>query len=154
MSLYLLALLAGIVTGLRTAMALAALSWAAYLSVLPLSGSWLGWLGHWLTPWLLTAAAALELVGDKLPSTPSRKVPPQFGARLVVGALCGAAVGLPAGAWIGGLLAGLVGAAIGTLGGAAARARLAALFGRDLPAALVEDAFAIVAALLLLGILR
>ena len=96
MSLYLLALLAGIVTGLRTAMALAALSWAAYLGVLPLSGSWLGWLGHWLTPWLLTAAAALELVGDKLPSTPSRKVPPQFGARLLVGALCGAAVGLPA----------------------------------------------------------
>ena len=40
------------------------------------------------------------------------------------------------------------------LGGAAARARLAALFGRDLPAALVEDAVAIVAALLLLGSLR
>ena len=38
-----------------------------------------------------------------------------------------------------GLIAGAVGAVVGTLGGAAARAKLAALFGKDLPAALVED---------------
>jgi uncharacterized membrane protein len=43
---------------------------------------------------------------------------------------------------------GIVGAVVGSLGGAAARARLAAMFGRDRPAALIEDAVAILAAAL------
>ena len=37
---------------------------------------------------------------------------------------------------------GVVGAVVGTLGGAAARAAGARAFGRDLPAALIEDAIA------------
>jgi uncharacterized membrane protein len=53
------------------------------------------------------------------------------------------------GAIIGGLLAGIVGAIIGTLGGRAFRARLAKAFGSDRPAAFVEDAVAIGAALLI-----
>jgi uncharacterized membrane protein len=44
---------------------------------------------------------------------------------------------------LGGLFAGIVGAIIGTLGGHAFRARLAAAFKKDLPAALIEDAIAI-----------
>jgi uncharacterized membrane protein len=48
-----------------------------------------------------------------------------------------------------GLLAGIVGAVIGTLGGRAFRARLAAAFGSDRPAAFIEDAVAIVGALLI-----
>ena len=43
---------------------------------------------------------------------------------------------------------GTVGAVIGTLGGRAARAALARTFGSDRPAALLEDAIAIGAALL------
>ncbi len=50
---------------------------------------------------------------------------------------------------VGGLIAGAVGAVIGTYGGAELRARMAAAFGRDLPAALVEDVIAIVGALLI-----
>eukprot|EP01031_Cornospumella_fuschlensis_P047743 gene47743-58490_t len=42
-----------------------------------------------------------------------------------------------------GLIAGIVGAVAGTYGGAAARSRLATVFGKDLPAALIEDAVAI-----------
>ena len=42
------------------------------------------------------------------------------------------------------LVAGLIGAVVSTYGGAAARGRLAAAFGRDLPAALVEDSLAVV----------
>ena len=92
---------------------------------------------------MLTLLALGELVGDQLPKTPSRKVPVQFGTRILMGAISGAALAAPGGQlWIG-AVAGVVGAAIGTLGGAAARARLAQAFGRDRPAALIEDVVAI-----------
>ncbi len=152
-ALLLPALLIGIVAGLRTMTAPAAVAWAAHLGWIDLSGSWLAFLGYQWTPWIFTALAALELVGDQLPSTPSRKVPMQFGARLVAGTLSGAAFGIAAGAMVPGLIAGIVGAVIGTLGGAAARARMAAAFGRDLPAALIEDAVAIAAAFLIVRVL-
>jgi len=42
-----------------------------------------------------------------------------------------------------GLVAGIVGAVAGTFGGAKARSLLARTFGRDLPAALIEDAVAL-----------
>jgi uncharacterized membrane protein len=133
----------------------AAVSWAAHLGWLPLQGTPLAFLGYAATPWIITVLALLELVTDQLPSTPSRKVPVQFGTRIVVGALCGAALGMPSGVWIGGLVAGIVGAFIGTLGGAKARAALAQSFGRDLPAALIEDVVAIGgAAMLVLSIAR
>ncbi len=147
------ALLIGVVAGLRTMAAPAAVSWAAHLGRIDLSESWLAFLGYGWTPWILTALAAFELVGDKLPSTPSRKAPMQFGARLVSGALAGAALGIAAGAMVPGLIAGLVGAALGTLGGAAVRARLAAALGRDLPAALIEDVVAIGGAFLIIRVL-
>jgi uncharacterized membrane protein len=146
-----LALLMGVVAGLRTMTAPAAVSWAAYLGWLDLSGTWLAFLCHPAAPWVLTALALGEFVTDQLPSTPSRKVPLQFGARLLSGALCGWCLGLPAGApWLG-LVAGVAGAAIGTLGGAAARAHLAAAFGQDRPAALIEDGVAVLGAFLLVG---
>jgi uncharacterized membrane protein len=50
---------------------------------------------------------------------------------------------------IGSILAGLIGAVIGTLGGRAARGKLASAFGRDMPAAFLEDALAIVGATLI-----
>jgi uncharacterized membrane protein len=53
----------------------------------------------------------------KLPKTPSRKAPRGFAARLVTGALCGAAFGLASQSPLGGLLAGVVGSIVGTLGG-------------------------------------
>ena len=51
-------------------------------------------------------------------------------------------------------VAGVVGAVIGTLGGAAVRAKLAQAFGRDLPAALIEDAVAIGGALAIVSMAR
>lgn len=137
------ALLLGVVTGLRAMTGAAAAGWAAYLGILPVAGTWLGWLASPWTVGILTVLALAELVTDQLPSTPSRKVPVQFGTRLVVGGAAGWAIGLMGGAALIGAAAGVVGAVIGTLGGAALRARLAAGFGRDLPAALIEDAVAI-----------
>lgn len=148
MSVYLLAFLIGVVAGLRTMTAPAAVSWAATLGWLPVSGNWASFLGYWLTPWIFTILALIEFVTDQLPGTPSRKVPRQFGARIVSGAFCGAAIGTAGGNLIGGLIAGVIGAVAGTLGGAEARTRLvAATGGKDLPIALLEDAVAVLLAL-------
>jgi uncharacterized membrane protein len=149
MALYILALLIGVVAGLRAMTAPAAVSWAARLGFLHLDGTPLAFLGYAATPYIVTLLAIVELVTDQLPSTPSRKVPMQFGARIVTGGLSGAAIGASAGALLGGLVAGVIGALIGTLGGAAARAWLAAALGKDLPAALIEDVVAILGAVLI-----
>lgn len=149
---YVLALLIGVVAGLRTMMAPAVVSWAAYLGWIDLSQSSLAFLGYRWTPWILTLLAIVELVTDQLPSTPSRKVPMQFGARIVTGAISGAALALAvSGNLFVGLVASAIGAVIGTLGGAAMRQRLAAAFGRDRPAAIIEDVVAIVGAFLIVG---
>jgi uncharacterized membrane protein len=152
--LYALAFLAGIVAGSRTLTAPAAVSWAARLGFLNLDGTWLAFMGYAWTPWVFTVLAIVELITDQLPSTPSRKVPMQFGARLVSGALCGATIGASGGSWAVGLLAGVIAAAIGTYGGAEIRARMAKAFGRDLPAALIEDAGAIVLGAIVVAALR
>ena len=149
MSIYLAALLMGVIAGLRTMTAPAAVSWAVHFGWLPLQDTPLAFLGFVATPYVLTALALGELVVDQLPATPSRKVPVQFGARLVSGGFCGAAIGLSGGALIGGLVAGVIGAIIGTLGGAEARGRLATVWGRDLPAALLEDVVAVGGAILI-----
>ena len=151
---FILALLIGIVAGLRTMTAPAAISWGAHLGWLNLDGSWLAFMGFRWTPWIFTVLALAEYVTDQLPATPSRTVPMQFGARLVSGGLCGAAIGLQSGSWIIGVILGLVGAVIGTYGGAAVRGRLAAQFGSDRPAALLEDAVAIVGAALIVSAVR
>ncbi len=147
--LIVLALLIGIVAGLRAMTAPAAVSWAAWLGWISLGDSWLWWLGHWIAGLVFTLLAIVELVNDQRPSTPSRTVPVQFGTRIVMGALTGAAIGASGGMPVAGLIAGIVGAVVGTFGGKKVRASLAASFGRDAPAAFIEDAVAIVGALLI-----
>ncbi len=144
----LLALLIGIVAGLRALTAPAVVAWAAFLDWINLDGTWAEWVGHPITVTVLTILALGELVTDKLPKTPSRKIPMQFGARLVTGGFAGAVIGTAWGYTFGGLGAGLVGAVLGTLGGAEARRRLvAANGGNDLPIALVEDVVAVLGGL-------
>ncbi len=144
--LYVAILILGIVAGLRAATPLAAVSWAAYLGWISLSGTWAAFVGNIIVAIILTLAALAELVTDQLPSTPSRKVPQQFAARVIAGGIVGLVVGLPSGAWLVGIILGAIGAVIGTLGGADVRARLAKAFGRDLPAGLLEDVIAVVVA--------
>jgi uncharacterized membrane protein len=156
MSVYVLALLIGVVAGLRAMTAPTAISWATHIGWLPLAGTTLAFFGFGVTPYIFTVLAVAELVTDQLPETPSRKVPLQFGARIVLGGLCGAAIvgahgGLAGGSIVGvlGAVVGVAGAVIGTLGGAKARAAMARTFGRDAPAALIEDVVAIVGAALI-----
>jgi uncharacterized membrane protein len=150
----LLSLFIGVVAGLRALSAPAAISWAARLGWLNLSQTAVAFLGYAFTPWILTVLALGELVSDKLPATPSRTVPVQFGTRILTGGLSGAAIGGAAGALVLGSIAGMIGAVIGTLGGRAFRARLAAAFGNDRPAAFIEDAVAIGGAVLITAALR
>jgi len=150
MTILFLAILIGIIAGLRSMTAPAVASWAARLGWIHLNSSWLSFLGYSWTPWILSLAALGELVADKLPSTPSRKQPPSFIFRIVSGSISGAAIGIARGSLVLGILGGAIGAVIGTLGGAAARSSLAKIFGKDLPAALLEDAVAIVGAILIL----
>ncbi|MER9183985.1 DUF4126 domain-containing protein [Mesorhizobium sp. M0767] len=149
--LYIFALLIGIVAGLRAMTAPAAVAWGAWLGWLPVADTWASFMGHWIAVGIFTILAIAELVTDQLPSAPSRKVPQQFGTRIVLGAFTGAVIGATGGAIIGGLIAGAVGAVIGTLCGAEARKRLAAAFGKDPPAAFIEDAVAIVGGLLIVA---
>jgi uncharacterized membrane protein len=151
---YLLAVLIGVVAGMRAMTAPAAVSWAARLGWLDLGGTWLSFLGLAWTPWIVSLLAFGELFNDKRPQTPSRTVPPQFGARIVTGALSGAAIAASGGSLVGGLAAGALGAVAGTLGGRALRSWMARAFGNDLPAALTEDALALGGALLIAGALR
>lgn len=141
---YALAFLIGVVAGLRSMTAPAAISWGARVGWLHLENTWLAFLGFPITPYILTVLAIGELINDKLPKTPSRKAPVPFAGRVLMGALCGAALGAPSQALIGGLLSGVLGALTGTLGGYATRTRVAkAIGGKDLPIALLEDAIAI-----------
>lgn len=144
--LYVFAVLIGIVAGLRAMTPLAAISWGAYLGWLDFGASPLSFMGHIITVLVLSLLAIGELVTDQLPNTPSRKVPMQFVARIVMGALAGA---LLTGDWTIGLILGAIGAVLGTFAGAELRARLATALNRDLPAALIEDIVAVLAAFLI-----
>jgi uncharacterized membrane protein len=146
------AFLIGVVTGLRSMTAPAAVSWAAAWGWLHLENTPLAFLGYAATPYVLSLLAIGELVADQLPQTPSRKAPVGFIARIVMGAICGAAMAASSHSMTAGAVAGIVGAIAGTLGGYEARVRLARAVGKDLPIALLEDAVAIGGAFFLLSL--
>lgn len=139
----LLALLIGVVAGLRTFTAPAVVAWAAFLHWINLDGTWASWMGHWATVAVLTVLAVVELISDQMESMPSRKTAPQFLARLATGAFSGAVLGTTWGYKWSSLGAAMIGAVIGTIGGYEARTRLvAANGGKDRPVAIGEDLFA------------
>jgi uncharacterized membrane protein len=143
MTAFVLPVLIGVVAGLRAMTAPAAVSWAAWAGWLDLAATKLAFFGYAFTPWIFTALALAELITDQLPTTPSRTVPIQFGTRIIIGALCGGAIGASGGALVPGVVAGVAGAVVGTLGGRAFRAWLAGALGNDRPAALIEDLVAV-----------
>jgi uncharacterized membrane protein len=147
-----LAFLIGVVAGLRAMTAPAAVALAARYGALNVAATPLAFMGAAFTPWILAVLAVGELVTDQLPSTPSRKVPVQFATRVLTGGLSGATLGAANAQLAAGLIAGATGVVIGTLGGAAFRAQLARSFGRDRPAALIEDVVAILGAALIVTV--
>jgi uncharacterized membrane protein len=141
-------LLLGVVTGMRSMTAIAALSWAVWLGLIPEQG-WATWAAHLVVVILFTICALGEYYVDTLPKTPRRTDLGPALVRVVVGALVGAmaavAIDEPA---AGGIIIGAGGAVIGAWGGFFVRMTVARLFRRDMPAALLESASAIALAVL------
>ena len=94
---------------------------------------------------IFTLGALGEFVADQLRSTPARTVPIQLGARIVMGLLTGACLGLAAGMslWLGAIV-GAIGAIAGTFGGYHARVGLVrGLQVKDIAVAIPEDLVAV-----------
>ena len=139
----LLALGIGVIAGLRTFTAPAVVSWAAVLHWINLNNTWASWVGNLITAIIFSVLAVGELFLDKQPKTPARTAPPSFIGRITSGGFAGAVVGTVWSFPYSALGAGVLGAVVGTMVGYQARARLSGAFGRDLPAALLEDAVAV-----------
>src|ERR1700689_5737982 len=106
--------LIGVVTGLRSLTGPAVTSWAARLGWLSLVGTPMHFMSSIITVTIFTLLAVVELVADQLPSTPARPAPVGLSARVVMGGLCGATVGVAGGEPITlGIVLGVVGAIAG-----------------------------------------
>jgi uncharacterized membrane protein len=137
----------GVVAGLRSFTAPAAVCWAAHLGWLHLEGSKLAFLGTSIAVYIASALALVELVLDKQSWLGARTKPGPLIDRIIMGALSGAALGSMPGA-----ISGCVGALVGTYGGYHARHRIVAnLKVPDIAVALVEDALAVGGALLIVS---
>ena len=135
----------GFVAGLRSMTAPAIVAWAAHLGWINLSGTPLAFMGSIWAVAILTLGALGEYVADKLPNTPARTAPVGLGARIVMGLITGACLGLAAGMslWLGAVV-GAIGAIAGTFGGYHARVGLVrGLQVKDIAVAIPEDLVAI-----------
>jgi uncharacterized membrane protein len=94
---------------------------------------------------IFTVGALAEFVADKLPNTPARTAAAGLTARIIMGLLTGACLGIGGGAslWLGAIV-GAIGAIVGAVGGYQARIRLVrALRVADVAIAVPEDLIAI-----------
>jgi uncharacterized membrane protein len=148
-----LAFLIGVVAGLRSLTAPAAVAWASHWRWLNLDGSPLAFMGSTAAAIIFTLLAVGELVADQLPSTPSRTKLAGLSARIVLGALSGACVAQSASQSISiGAVLGAAGGVAGAFAGYEVRTRLVrALRVPDLVIALLEDAVAIGAGLFIVS---
>ena len=153
----LLAFLMGGVAGLRTMTAPAIICWGAHpgppTAWLGLGGTPLAFLANPISLVIFTILAVGELIGDKLPQTPSRVSPFPLAARAIFGALCGAALAVAASVSVaGGAVCGFAGAVVGAYAGYSVRRLLTTRAGLpDLTIALLEDAVAIGGGLLIVS---
>jgi uncharacterized membrane protein len=128
-------------------------AWAAHHGWIDLNNTPLHFMSSTVAVAIFIILALAELVADKLPSAPSRTAPPGLIARIVLGALSGAAVALAGTQSLanGGVL-GAAGGIAGAFGGYQGRTRLVkALHVPDFVIAFLEDALAIGAGLFLMS---
>ena len=148
---FVLAIGIGIVAGLRSLTAPAAVSWAAHLGHLKLQGTPFGFMGSSIAMAAWSVLALAEYVGDLLPNTPARTTPGPLLARILLGGLSGGCLCLSAGrSFVVGALLGGLGGIMGAFAGYQARTGLVrGLNARDAFIAIPEDLVAIAFAYLL-----
>ncbi len=143
----------GLVAGMRSMLAPAAVSWAAYFGALHLDHSAFAFIASPIAVAVFSILALGELIADKLPFVPRRTEIGPLCVRMISGGFCGA--GLCAStpqAWIGGAVAGALGAVIGAFAGYEIRQRLTTGGGmKDFFVALPEDLIAIALACFLVS---
>jgi len=149
----LLGFLLGCICGLRSLTAPAVVCWAAHFGWLRFDGTPLAFLDRPVMLIAVTVLAIGELIGDKLPNTPSRTAPLGLTARVVLGGASAAALAVSARSGVPlAALAGAIGGVAGAFGGYNVRHFLVAK--KHLPdfvVALAEDAVAIVGGLLVVS---
>jgi uncharacterized membrane protein len=148
-----LAAVIGIVAGLRSLTAPAAVSWGAHLGWLGLDGSPLSFMSSTAAVAILSVLALAELVADKLPRTPSRTRAGSLLGRILMGGLAGACLAVSSGVpLLAGAGLGSIGAVAGTFGGYEVRRKVVNDLGtRDLYVALIEDVIAVGLAVMVLA---
>jgi uncharacterized membrane protein len=151
MVIFFFAFLLGCICGLRSMTAPAVVAWGAHLGWLHLEASPLAFLANKISLVIFSLFALGELIADKLPFIPRRTQAGPLGARILFGAMCGAAVCFSAVAspTLGAILGGLGGIA-GAFAGYAYRRRFS-LTVPDLLLALIEDLVAVGGGLLLVS---
>ena len=143
-----LAVVIGVLNGLRSFTPPAAAAWAAHLRWIQLQGA-LARIGSVPVVAIFTVLAAFELVADKMPWIPDRTTTMSLVARGVMGALTGACVAAAGGQSPGiGVACGVAGSMAGAFAGYHARKRSVQALGvPDIYVALVEDLICIAGAL-------
>jgi uncharacterized membrane protein len=146
---FVLAFAIGIVAGLRSLTAPAAVAWAAHIGWLNLQGSRLAFMGSTIAVAIFSVLALGELIADKLPGMQKRTAPVPLLARFLTGGLCGASLCAAAGQSL--VVGTLVGGTCGVVGaflGYEVRKRLVNnLHIKDFIVAVCEDLVAIALAL-------
>lgn len=140
-----LALLIGVADGLRSMTPPAVVAWSAHRQWITLRDTPLAFMASTAAVVVTIVLALVELVGDKLPSTPARTAGLGLVSRIALGGLSGAAVAAAGVQSLAlGAALGAAGGIIGAFAGYQARTRLVrALDAPDFVVALVEDAIAI-----------
>jgi uncharacterized membrane protein len=144
-TILLLAFLIGVIDGLRSMTAPAAVCWAAHLGWLHLEGTHFSFLASRAALVIFTLGALGELVADKLPFVPARTTAGPLIVRVLLGALCGAALTVAgSGSLVVGALLGGMGAVCGAFAGYHVRHWLVVVQkSPDLVIALLEDVVAV-----------
>jgi uncharacterized membrane protein len=135
------ALIFGTLTGFRSMLPAALLSWAAWHDAVPLKDTKFAFLASPIVAILLILLAIAELIIDKLPKAPNRTAPIGLMGRVIMGFLTGAALAASGQlSWWPAALAGAFGGILGAaLGFSGRQYFVTALRCKDWQVALAED---------------
>ena len=152
-TLYLLCVVIGGVSGLRSLTGIAVVTIVAqrswpHLGWLHLGGTGLNFLAMPVAMYVFVLLAIGELIADKLSFIPPRIQAGPLAVRFLFGAFCGSALAVAAGiAWVFPAVIGGVSAVVAGYAGYWLRRSITSRGVKDLPIALLEDATAILLAL-------